>query len=89
MKYSKYFGYLARDNGQPNLNNEQFRRMLNIISVEGIIQGISLLKEKYNNPSEYYKYDTFIFKHDTILNDLTGNLSPSDLMKEMHHLSGE
>ena len=43
---------------------------MNIISVEGIIQGISKIKEKYNNPSEYYKYDTFIFKQDSILKDL-------------------
>ena len=89
MKYSKYFGYMARGNGKPNLNNEQFRRMMNIISVEGIIQGISKIKEKYNNPSEYYKYDIDILKHQTLLNNITNNLIPEDLFKEMHELSNE
>ena len=80
---------MARDNGQPNLNNEQFRRMMNIISVEGIIHGIARIKEKYNNPSEYYKYDIDILKHQSLLNDLTNSLIPEDLFKKMHKLSNE
>ncbi len=47
-------------NGQPNLNTEQFRRMMNIVSVEGIIQGVIKIKKKYSNSSEYYKYDVYI-----------------------------
>jgi hypothetical protein len=89
MKYSKYFGYMARNNGQPNLNNEQFRRMMNIISVEGIIQGITKIKEKYNNPKEYYKYDVDILKYQSLLNNMTKNLTPEDLFREMHELSNE
>ena len=80
---------MARDNGQPNLNNEQFRRMMNIISVEGIIHGINRIKEKYNNHSEYYKYDVDILKHQSLLKNMTNSLIPEDLFKEMHKLSNE
>jgi len=80
---------MARDNGQPNLNNDQFRRMMNIISVEGIIQGISILKEKYKNTNEYYKYDVDLIKYQSILDKLTHNSTPQDLFKEIHQLSHE
>ena len=33
MKYSKYFGALVRENGQPNLSVKQFQRMMNIIGL--------------------------------------------------------
>jgi hypothetical protein len=83
MKYSKYFGSVTKGNGQPNLNTEQFRRMMNIISVEGIIQGMNRIKEKYKNTQYYYKYDLDIFKHQRVLTTLTGNLKAEDLFREM------
>jgi hypothetical protein len=87
MKYSKYFGAVTKDNGQPNLNTEQFRRMMNIISVEGIIQGMNRIKEKYRNTQYYYKYDLDIFKHQKVLTTLTGNLNAEDLFREMMRFS--
>jgi len=84
MKYSKYFGAVTKDNGQPNLNTEQFRRMMNIVSAEGVIHGLRIIKEKYKNTNAYYKFDLDIFKHQRVLTDLTGNVSPHDLLKEMY-----
>ncbi len=84
MEYSKYFGSIIKDNGQPNLNTEQFRRMMNIVSVEGIIHGLNIIKEKYKNTSAYYKFDIDIFKHQRVLTELSENLEPDELIKEMH-----
>ena len=36
MKYSKYFGAVNKDNGQPNLNTAQFRRMMSTVSAEDV-----------------------------------------------------
>ena len=83
MKYSKYFGTVTKDIGQPNLNTEQFRRMMNIVSAEGVVQGLRIIKEKYKNTTAYYKFDVDIYKHQRVLTDLTGNLKPEDLLKEM------
>ncbi len=47
MKYSKYFGTITKDNGQPNLNTAQFRRMMNIVFTEGVIHGLNIIKENY------------------------------------------
>ncbi len=87
MKYSKYLGLVTNDNGQPNLNTEQFQRMMNIVSLEGIIQGLKIIKEKYKNTPNYYKFDIVILKYQRILTDLTGNLKPEDLIKEFYHFS--
>ena len=85
MIYSKYFSAITKENGQPNLNPDQFRRMMNIVHVEGIIQGMKKIKEL--DKTHYYKYDTMIFKQDTVLTDLTGNLKPNELLREMYMLS--
>ncbi len=87
MIYSSYFSSITNENGQPNLNAEQFKRMMNITFMEGLIQGLSKIKEQYKDSQFYYKFDTIIFKHDMILTKLTGNLKPKDLIREMYHLS--
>ena len=87
MQYTNYFAILTRDNGQPNLNTEQFKRMMNIVSVEGVIGGMAKIKAKYKNTTSYYKFDLDIFRNQKVLTDLTGNLKPEDLIKEMLRFS--
>ena len=87
MKYSSYFSSIISENGQPNLNAEQFKRMMNITFIEGVTQGVSKIKEQYKDSQYYYKFDTIIFKHDLVLTKLTGNLKPKELLREMYNLS--
>jgi hypothetical protein len=89
MKYTKHFASLTKENGQLNLSTEQFRRMMNIVSSEGIINGMNRIKEKYKGTQYYYKYDLDIFKHQKVLINLTGNLQAEDLFREMHMLNGD
>jgi len=83
MKYSKYFGYMTRNNGQPHLDLLQFQRMMNIISVEGVIYGLKAIKEKYKDTQGYYQYDTDIFNQEKILDRLSNDLAPDDLFKDL------
>lgn len=85
MTYANYFSSVTKDNGQPNLSADQFRRMMNIVYIEGVINGIKRIKEK--EKGQYFKYDVLIFKHDSVLTQLTGNLRPNALLREMYHLS--
>jgi len=87
MQYSQYFGSITKENGQPRLNNEQFRRMMNIVSIEGVIKGLKIIKEKYKNTEAYYKFDVDIFREQRVLTELSGNLDPNDLMNEMIRFS--
>ena len=85
MLYSNYFSSFTKDNGPPNLNPDQFRRLMNIIYLEGVITGIKRIKDK--EKTQPFKYDILIFKHDNVLTDLTGNLNPRELLREMYMLS--
>jgi len=87
MKYTKYFGLITKEQGLINLTTVQFQRMMNIVHVEGVLLGLNKIKETHNNTNQYFKYDMTIFKQDNILTELTGNLSPDLLLKEMCSLS--
>ena len=41
-------------------------------------------KETYKETNQYYRYDTLLFKMEMQLSDLTGNIDPKDLIKEMY-----
>ena len=84
MKYSKYFGAITRDKGGLNLSTAQFQRQMNIVFVEGVISGLNKAKQTYKDTNQYFRYDTLIFKENMKLTDLTGNLLPELLIKEMY-----
>jgi len=61
--------------------------MMNIIHIEGIVEGMNKIKKTLKGTNEAYKYDMMIFKHSKVLTDLTGNQTPEILLKEMLQLS--
>ncbi len=87
MKYSKYFSKVVKENGQPNLSLDQFRRMMNIIATENKIEGLMIAKRMNIDKDLYHQYDLTIFKYDRVLTKLTGNQKPMDLIEEMYHFS--
>lgn len=87
MKYTYYFGEITRDYGQPRFDLSQFKRMMNIIYLEGIVDGMEALKENLKGTADFYKFDHIIFRRRMKLTELTGNLKPQDLVKEMQRLS--
>ena len=87
MQYSKYFGLITKENGALNLSKNQFQRLMNIVFIEGVINGMNKAKESYKGTEKYYRYDTLIFRHSMKLSDLTGNLPPERLLKEMFKLN--
>lgn len=87
MKYTKYLAAITKENGPPQLSTSQFRRMMNIIYVEGIKHGLGQAKNTYKDTPQFYRYDVLIFKTDKQLVALTGNEAPAQLLKEMYQLS--
>ena len=86
MKYSKYFGLITKEKGSLNLSTSQFQRLMNIVFIEGVIHGLNKAKQTYKGTELFYRYDTIIFRENMKLTDLTGELKPDDLLKEMHQL---
>ncbi len=80
MQYTKYFSFITKENGQPQLAEDKFRLMMNIIFLEGVISGLKKTKEANKETDQYYKYDVVIFKEQRKLAELTGNIKPSDLL---------
>jgi len=87
MKYTKYVAAITKENGPPQLSTTQFRRMMNIIYVEGIKHGLTQAKNTYKDSPQFHRYNMLIFKTDKQLVDLTGNEAPAQLLKEMYQLS--
>lgn len=86
MKYTKYFATITKNEGRLNVGTYQFQRMMNIIHIEGVIEGMNKIKATLNE-NEAYKYDMMIFKQNMQLSNLTGNLEPKLLLQEMIQLS--
>lgn len=86
MKYTKCFAKTTKNEGRLNVDTYQFQRMMNIIHIEGVIEGMNKIKAKLSE-NEAYKYDMMIFKQNMQLSNLTGNLEPKILLQEMIQLS--
>lgn len=87
MKYTKYFGLMTKEQGQMNLATMQFQRFMNIVHLEGVLCGLHKAKEANKDKQEYHKYDILIFKEELKLAELTGDLNPDLLLKEMAQFS--
>jgi len=83
MKYTKYFGLITKEQGRLNLPTMQFQRLMNIVHLEGVLFGLHKAKEANKDTQAYHKYDILIFNENIRLNELTGNLTPDLLLKEM------
>ena len=69
------------------MSSESFRTMMNVIYLEGVINGLNKSKEAHKGTDAYYKYDVSIFREEKRLTDITGNIKPSDLLKNMLNLN--
>ena len=83
MKYTKYFSGVLRNQGVPNLNVEQYARLMNIVSLEGRMQELLDLKETITNREAYYKYDVRIKRLSAKIEALTASEAPNALMQHM------
>ena len=83
MKYTKYFSGVLRNQGVPNLNVEQYARLMNIVSLEGRLQELLDIKATIPNREEYYKYDVRINRITNKIKEATLDVLPKELMQNM------
>jgi hypothetical protein len=83
MKYTKYFSGVLRNQGVPNLNVEQYARLIYIVSLEGRLQELLDIKETIQNREEYYKYDIRVKRLSAKLRELTLSEKPNEVMRSM------
>ena len=83
MKYTKYFSGVLRNQGVPNLNADQFAKLMNIVSLESRMQELLDIKESNKNREDYYKYDMRINRITNKTKELTLEVLPKELMQNM------
>ena len=74
---------MTKEQDRLNLSTMQFQRLMNIVHLEGVLFGLHKAKEANKDTQAYHKYDILIFNEDVKLAELTGNISPELLLKEM------
>ncbi|PTM04519.1 MAG: hypothetical protein DA407_12975 [Bacteroidetes bacterium] len=74
---------MVKENGPPQLSSDNFRTLMNIVYLEGAINGLKKAKEAHKGTDAYYKYDVTIFREQKRLTDVTGNIAPNDLLQRM------
>ena len=78
---------MTKEQGRLNLPTMQFQRLMNIVHLEGVLFGLHKAKEANKDMQAYHKYDILIFNEKLKLAELTGNLTPDLLLKEMVRFS--
>lgn len=81
MKYTKYISGIVHHSGPLNLEQDQFKTLMNIIHLEGARNGIEMIKTKFRNQDAPHRYDILIAKIDDRINELSHDLSPQQLVE--------
>jgi hypothetical protein len=87
MLYSKYFKAVINTGGIVNFNPEQITRIMNIVAIENQIKGVSDIRDKYTGIKEDNRYQIESYRLNQVLNRLTSERLPKELIEEMYQLS--
>jgi hypothetical protein len=83
MQFTRYFSRVLRENGTPDINVNEYQRMLNIIVIENQIDIIQRVKinNRHNDKIRYMETELFNLKNKLDL--LTRENKPENLLKYM------
>ncbi len=79
MVYSKYFGEQANKNGVPKYDLLQHQQIMNIVSLEGILEGVKKARRLPISPEANDALRVLQFECDINLAKLTRNIQPEKL----------
>lgn len=87
MKYTTYFSEYVKQSGPPRISERQFRRMMNVVSLEMQLSTINYVKKDLTDTPFSRRYDLVIRSLTDKIGDLTRNMDPAKLMREFGQLS--
>lgn len=87
MKYTTYFSEYVKQSGPPRISERQFRRMMNVVSLEMQLSTMNYVKKDLADTPFSRRYDLVIRTLNERITDLTRNVEPSKLMREFGQLS--
>ncbi len=83
MKYTRYFSNCLKSQGVPQLGNTGFAVLMNIVHLEGRIDGLQRMQEREKVEADKFRYNIWIRDAMECLEGLTHNMGPADLMKTL------
>ncbi len=83
MKYTDYLAQMVQTSGAPNFNEEQFKKVMNIVHLEGQLKAIQGMREQAKRTDEPHRYDILFFSVDKKLTTITGNIEPRIFFKRL------
>jgi len=83
MKYTDYLAQMVQTSGAPNFTEEQFKKVMNVVFLEGQLKAIQGMREQAKKTSEPHRYDIIFFSVDKKLTTITGNIEPSILFRKL------
>lgn len=83
MKYTKYFSGIINQYGRPNLSKDQFKKFMNIVHLEGRLEGLNSIKRTLEGSKDAHRFDMEYYRVNRQLTDLTGNLTPQELKEQL------
>jgi len=83
MKYTKYFSGIINQYGRPNLSKDQFKKFMNIVHLEGRLEGLNSIKRTLEGSKDAHRFNMEYYRVNRQLTDLTGNLTPQELKEQL------
>ena len=85
--YYKYFRGVIKNQGTPQLNNDELTRLLDIAYIEGALNFLNQKRDKAPNTEERHKNDVDIYhlkkKLSSLLGGRHGDIYPKDVLNRM------
>ena len=81
--YTKYLSTLVNDQGAPNVSQENYKKLMNVVYLEGKLEGLRNATKMMQSTSEPRKFDLKLFDVQSQITLITGNLPPKDFIREL------
>lgn len=81
MKYTRYFSTNVKAQGLPNFSQYGFSTMMNIVHLEGRIEGLKRMQRMERRPEDVKKYDLLIRDYETKIEEIALKMEPEELVR--------
>lgn len=81
--YTKYLSALVKDQGAPNVSQADYKKLMNVVYLEGKLEGLKNATKMMTNTGEPRKFDLKIFDVQKQITLITGNLEPKEFIRLM------
>ena len=81
--YTKYLSALVNDQDAPNVNQEDYKKLMNVVYLEGKLEGLKNASKMMSNTNELGKFDLKMFDVQKQITLITGNIEPKEFIRLM------